>query len=133
MNGYLRPIDSRFQINGVSMPRPHSFILKRKWNNKDANRNINTGQLILNPVNRIYEAVWKYKLLRSDQYNIIYNQVFQASKANYKKTINTLDSNNFTAVTYTTYEQDDFEPPEIIKGQDGYYYYKDITFNFTSV
>lgn len=134
MNGYLRPIDNRFQINGVSMPRPHSFSTKQKWLNKDAERNINTGKLILNPICRIYETTWKYKVLRDDQFAIIFNQVFQSSKSNYEKSFKTIDSRNFQSLSYTTYEQDDFVPPEVTPvQQDGHRYYLDITFMFTNV
>lgn len=133
MNGYLRPIDSRFQINGVSMPKPHSFKTKQKWLNKDSERDINTGKLILNPICRIYETTWNYKLIRDDQFNIITSQVFQSSKSNYQKAFKTLDSRTFQSLTYTTYEQDDFEPPEMIRGGDGHIYYKDVNFMFTNI
>lgn len=134
MYNYLRPIDNRFQINGIAMPRPNSFKTNRKWNNLDASRDINTGELILNPINRIYETTWTYKLLRDDQFDIIYNQVFQQSKDNYKKQFQTLDTNTFKLLSYITYEQDNFDSPEITNVKsDGHRYYKNITFNFTSV
>ena len=132
MNNYLRPIDNRFQINGVSMPRPHEFKTKQKWLLKDAERDINTGALIGNPVCRIYETTWKYKLLRDDQFAILMGQVFQANKNNYFKSFKTLDSRTFQSLTYTTYEQDDFEPPEMIKGADGHMYYLDFQCMFTN-
>jgi len=134
MYNYLRPIDDRFQINGVSMPRPHSFKTKKKWNNKEAERDVNTGKLILNPVNRIYETTWKYKVLRDDQFAIIRDQVFQESKSNYEKQLKTINSLDMKSISYKTYEQDDFETPEITRVQaDGHRYYKDFEFNFTSV
>lgn len=134
MNNYIRPIDDRFQINGISMPRPHSFKVAKKWNNLDAERDINTGHLILNPINRIYETVWNYKLLREDQYRLIYEQVFQDSKENYEKEFKTVDSNTFKQLSYTTYEPDNFDSPIVTSVQsDGYRYYKDIKFSFTSV
>lgn len=133
MNEYLRPIDDRFQINGISMPRPHSFKLKRKWNNLDAERDINTGHLILNPINRIYETTWEYKLLIDDQYDLIYNQVFSSDKANYgNKVIKTIDSNTFHSIEYTTYEQDDFEAPAFFT-KNGHRFYQDVVFQFTSI
>jgi len=133
MNGYLRPIDSRFQINSVSMPRPHSFKTKQKWLNKDSERDINTGKLILNPICRIYETTWTYKLLRDDQFKILMDQIFQQGKSNYTKAFKTLDSRTFQSISYTTYEQDDFEPPEMVKGRDGHMYYLDFSFMFTNI
>lgn len=134
MYNYLRPIDNRFQINGVSMPKPHSFKTKEKWLNKDAERDINTGQLILNPVCRIYETTWNYKLLRDDQYQLIIDQVFQSGKNNYKKSFTSLDSRTMGTIRYTTYEQDDFEPPEMIPRQkDGHIYFQNIEFKFTNI
>lgn len=133
MNGYLRPIDSRFQINGVSMPKPHSFKTKQKWLNKDSERDINTGKLILNPICRIYETTWTYKLLRDDQFAILMAQVFQSSKSNYQKAFKTLDSRTLQSLSYTTYEQDDFEPPEMIMGKDGHMYYREFSLMFTNI
>ena len=134
MHNYLRPIDDRFQINDVSMPKPHSLLTKQKWLNKDSERDINTGKLILNPICRIYETTWKYKLLRDDQFAIIYNQVCQPSKDNYKKSFKSIDSRTMNTISYTTYEQDDFEPSEVSPVQsDGHRYYQDVTFMFTNI
>lgn len=139
MNNYLRPIDDRFQINGVAMPKPHSFKTKIKWNNKSAERDINTGKLLLNPVNRIAETTWTYKLLRDDQYKILRDEVFKDNKNEYTKKFKSIDSNSFVGdtykyISYETYEQDDFEAPEMTSIQaDGHRYYTDITFNFTSI
>ena len=131
---YLRDIDSRFTINNVSMPKPHGVVVKRKWNNLDADRDINTGAMILNPVNRIYEVTWKYKLLRSDQYDILMGQVFQASKSAYNnKAFKTYDPNRRTSITFTTYEPDDFTPPEVAFIRDGYKYFDTFELHFTSI
>lgn len=131
---YLRDIDSRFTINDVSMPKPHGVVVKRKWNNLDADRDINTGAMILNPVNRIYEVTWKYKLLRSDQYDIIMGQVFQASKSNYNnKEFKTYDPNRGTSISFTTYEPDDFTPPDVAFIRDGYKYFDTFELHFTSI
>lgn len=134
MNNYLRPIDNRFQINGVSMPRPHEFRTKKKWLCEKAERDINTGKLIAKPKIRLYETVWKYKLLRDDQYKIIRDQLFQESKENYEKQFKTIDSETFTSLSYTTYEQDDFEPGKVTSVQpDGHRYYLDFEFAFTNI
>lgn len=134
MNNYLRPIDERFQINGVSMPRPHSFKTKKKWLNKESERDINTGRLILKPLCRILETTWKYKMLRDDQFEIILNQLQQDSKDNYEKPFKTIDSRNFKILSYTTYEPDDFEAPEFTSVQaDGHRYYKEFEIHFTNM
>lgn len=134
MNNYLRPIDNRFQLNGVSMPRPHKIKVKRKWLNADSHRDINTGALILNPKIRLFETTWHYNVLRDDQLRMILAQVFQESKSNYEKTFSTYDPVTNSVLTYTTYEQDDFEIPESTTRQpDGHVYYTDIEFLFTNV
>ena len=134
---YMRPIDDRFQINGVSMPKPHSFKTKGKWTNKGdgTERDINTGNLILNPVCKIYETTWRYKKLIDTQYQMLYNAIFTTSSSNYKNgfTIKTIDSNTLKCISYTTYEQDDFESPEIAYTQNGHRVYHDIEFAFTSM
>lgn len=134
MKNVLRPIDDRFRINNISMPRPHQFITKWKWLNKDAETDTETGQVILNPICRKVETTWKYKLLRDDQFMMIYNQVFQQSKDNYKKPFTTLHSVTFRVINYTTYEPDDFVPPECTGVEtDGHRYYKNIEFHFTNI
>lgn len=134
MNNYLRPLDNRFQINGIDMPKPHKFKTNKKWLCKDAGRDINTGKLILTPICRLYETTWKYKLLRDDQFAIIIGQLYQDSKSNITKSFKTINSLNMSILTYTTYEQDDFESPECTPVQsDGHRYYKDFEFKFTNI
>lgn len=134
---YIRKIDDRFQLGGVSMPKPTGFKTKKKWiNNGDGTtRDINTGNLILNPICRVYETTWKYKLLRDTEYLQLYNAIFKTSKTDYKNgfTIKTINSNDMKSISYTTYEQDDFESPEIAFTRNGHVYYQDVEFNFTSM
>lgn len=134
---YIRPIDDRFQLGGVSMPRPNKFKTKRKWNNKGdgTERDINTGNLILNPICRVYETTWKYNLLRDTEYLMLYNAIFKSSSSEYKNgfKIKSIDSNTLKSISYTTYEQDDFESPEIAFNRNGHRYYQDVEFAFTSM
>lgn len=134
MRNYIRPIDSRFQINGISMPKPHEVKVNIKWLNNDAENDCNTGNTILNPIGRKVETTWKYKLLREDQYQLIYNQVFQRNKSNYGgKTFKSWNPNTGNTIQYTTYEPDNFETPNVLAVQaDGYRYYLDFSFSFTS-
>lgn len=134
---YIRETDSRFQINGVSMPKPHAFKTNRKTPNKanGTERDINTGNLILNPLCKIYETKWRYKLLRDTEYIKLYNAVMSSSNSEYKKgfKIKTINSNNWKLCSYTTYEQDDFDSPEVAFVRNGHRYYQDVEFSFTSM
>lgn len=134
MNNYLRPIDTRFQINGIAMPKPHEVAVNIKMLNDDAYTDINTGDTILNPKGRKVETKWKYKLLRDDQYHLIYNQVFQRSKSNYgDKSFRSWNPNTDEIITYKTYEPDNFEQPEVRAVQaDGHRYFLNVEFSFTS-
>lgn len=134
---YIRQIDNRFQIDGVSMPKPHAFRTREKWKNKGdgTERDINTGNLILNPVCKIYETTWKYKKLIDTQYQMLYNAIFTSSNSKYRNgfKLKTINSNNLKCISYTTYEQDDFDSPEIAYTQNGHKIYHDVEFNFTSM
>ena len=134
MYNYLRPIDSRFKINNISMPKPHEVTVNIKWMNKDAETDVNTGDTILSPIGRKVETTWKYKLLREDQYEIVYNQVFQRNKSQYgDKSFQSWNPNTRNNISYKTYEPDNFKQPNVLPVQaDGYRYYTDIEFNFTS-
>lgn len=134
MNNYLRPIDNRFQINNISMPKPHEVKVNIKWMNKDAETDVNTGDTILNPVARKVETTWKYKLLRDDQYRIVYNQVFQRNKNNFGgKSFKSWNPNTDNTISYITYEPDNFQQPAVNAVQaDGHRYYTDVEFTFTS-
>ena len=135
MNNYLRPLSDDFMLNGKKMPKPHEFKTVHKHPNKDANRCVNTGELIVNPYNiQIYETTWKYKLLRDDQFALIYNEVFSGMDNYATKSFRTLSSDTFRRVEYITYEPDDFQSPEVTSVQsDRHRYYKNVEFHFTSV
>lgn len=136
MNNYLRPIDSRFSIGGVAMPRPHWFKTVREPLWKDTNRDINTGDLILKKVGNAIETTWKWTELRDDQMLIVYNAV-QTSTS--KFSVTTIDSrkssgSNLVSLTYDSYEPNDFEPDYFSsKMIDGHRYYQNVELHLTSV
>lgn len=135
MKNYLRPLSEDFMLNSKKMPKPHTFKTIHKHPNKDASRCVNTGELIVNPYNiQIYETTWTYKLLRDDQFALIYKEVFSGVKTYASKSFRTLSSDTFRRIEYITYEPDDFHSPEVTKVQsDGHRYYKNVEFHFTSV
>lgn len=140
MKDYIRPKDSRFQIDGVSMPRPFQFRTREKWeNNGDkTTRNINNGSLILHPIGKVYETTWKYSLLIDDDYFMLKDAIFTTSKSKYKKgfklkTIQRKGKDKLVSLEYQSYEQDDFEEPEIAFVKNGHTYYQDVEFAFTSM
>lgn len=135
MYNYLRPIDERFKINNVPMPKPHSFRTNSKWVcDSDSGRDVNTGKLIATPKFILHETVWKYKLLRDDQFDLIYRHYHSDNKDMYEKPFCTIDSKTFKQLSYVTYEADNFKSPEFTSVQeDGHRYYKDVEFTFTNV
>ena len=58
-----------------------------------------------------------------------------SSNSEYKKgfKIKTINSNNWKLCSYTTYEQDDFDSPEVAFVRNGHRYYQDVEFSFTSM
>lgn len=137
MKNYLRQLDSRFAINGVAMPRPHTFKTRREPLMKDSDRDINTGALIVKKIGNPLETTWKWKIIRDDQLNLVYNAIQTESSL---FTITTIDSrkssaNNLVTTTYESYEPNDFNPDYFDDGvyPDGHRYYRDVEIHFTSI
>ncbi|MEE3417912.1 MAG: hypothetical protein VZQ62_01065 [Methanosphaera sp.] len=137
MKNYLRPLDNRFTINGVAMPRPHLFKTRRQPITKDASRDINTGALIYKKIGNPLETTWKWKKIRDDQLILVYNAI-QTETGLF--TITTIDSrkssgSNLVTTTYDSYEPDDFDPDYFDDGvyPDGHRYYSDVEIHLTSI
>lgn len=132
----LRPIDNRFTIDGVAMPRPNYFIFKDKWINNGDNveTNINNGEVILAPICKKATVIWKYSLISHTQLMILVNAIRATTEAKYKQgfVVKTIDQRFLNSVTFTSYQPDDFEIPQIAFKRGNEYYYTDVEIELVS-
>ena len=106
-------LDSRFKIDGKTMPKPSSINISNKIISSSAERIAATGELVVTYLRTVREVVWTYKYLTSDEYDILYNAYIKSviDTGIIYRTVETLDSNNGNQLTINTYTQDNFNAP----------------------
>ena len=135
MAKYTRPIDNNFQIDGVSMPKPHKYLVNYKPMSADAERLIGNGRLVIPYLTTVYEITWEYSKIEEEQYDLIFNQYVKNTTKNksFYHTIKTKDSNGGIIET-EIYTQGDFTAPLArIDPITGNRIYENIKFIFVSL
>lgn len=122
-----------FKIDGKDMPRPDDWQVNPKPLASDAERVAATGEAIVPFLREVYEVTWKYRFIKANDFDKIYNAYIQSSidNRNMYHTLETQDSNSDRTLTLNIYTQGDFQAP-LYWIRNGIRYYKDISFVFVS-
>ncbi len=123
-----------FEIDGIAMPRPSSWVTKRVPLTSDSERLPGSGRLVAPYICMVLETEWTYKTLTQAEYDVLYDAYVLSSDRNksIEHTIKTLDSNTGLSITYKMYLQSDFTAP-LKRIRNGVREYVNISFTFVGV
>lgn len=122
-----------FAIDGIEMPKPNEWQVSPNPVSKDAERLAGNGKLIAPYLTMCWTIEWKYKNMKSEDYDKLYDAYITScirNKSMYH-TLTTKDSNSDTVKTYEIYTQSDFKAP-LYRIKNGVRYYKEFTVTFVT-
>lgn len=125
-----------FQIDGIDMPKPHSYKTITHIITENAERLAGSGRLVADFRGIIYETIWYYKYLSEEDYDKIYDAYVLSCLRNnsIEHTLRTINSNDGKVLEYKIYTQADIDVPLWrYNPKTGKREYRDVTFTFVGV
>lgn len=130
-------VDSRFKIDGVSMPKPSSWGCNPNIMSRDAGRLAGNGKMVIPYLSTVWTTEWNYNYLEEDDFDIIWDAYVESTieNKNFYHTLETLDNKGRRKV-YKVYTEDKpYAPIAFYKHRNGREIrcYTNLKFTFVGV